>query len=102
MNVIVCGPDNRFLRRRYQRCPIDQCISEQVVRYELWHGPTVWCCKCGDSWGDGELLERPFLRGWRKDAVRDARRLWDRATYGPAPTLHELDPEMFPDEPVTV
>ena len=97
MSVVICRPDDRFLRRRYWRCPVCQCRTESVFRYELWHGVTIWCCRCGDSWGDGELLLRPFARGWRREATRRARRLWDQALFGPAPTMHELDPEMFPD-----
>jgi len=93
VTITICRPDNRFLRRRYWRCPIDECITEQVVRYEAWYGPTVWCCKCGDSWGEGGLHERPFARNWRRDAVRKARRLWDSATYGPPPSFEELFPE---------
>ena len=91
--ITICRPDNRFLRRRYHRCPVDECITEQVVRYEAWYGPTVWCCKCGDSWSGGELCTRPFARDWRRDAVRKARRLWDQATYGPPPSFTELFPE---------
>lgn len=93
--IVACLPDNRFLRRRYQRCPVDECITEQVVRFELWHGPTIWCTRCGDTWSDGEMLPRPLARGWRRTAQRAARRLWDLATYGPAPTLAELDPLFF-------
>ena len=93
MNVVVCRPDNRFLRRRYQRCPMCECTTEMVVRYELWHAPTVWCCRCGDSWSGGELHERPFRRGWRDEAVRRARQLWDLATYGEPPTLEQLEGE---------
>jgi hypothetical protein len=35
-----------------------------------WYG-TMWTClACGDQWADGELLERPFMRGWRWRNVR--------------------------------
>lgn len=95
MTVIVCGPDNRFLRRRYWRCTFCECITEQVVRFEVWYDATVWCCRCGDSWAGGELHARPWRQNWRRDAARKARRLWDRATYGPPPSLQEMDPELF-------
>lgn len=91
--IVVCRPDGRFLRRHYLRCPTDECITEQVVRYEEWYAPTIWCCRCGDSWDAEEgLRPRPFRRNWRRDAVRKARALWDRATYGPPPTLADFDP----------
>lgn len=90
-NVIVCRPDDRFLRRMYRRCSTCECITEQVIRYEEWYAPTIWCCRCGESW-DGEegRHERPFQRNWRHEAVRRARARWDRATYGPAPTLEDF------------
>lgn len=89
--VLVCWPDNRFLRRLYRRCPTDQCITEQVIRYEAWYAPTIWCCKCGDTWDAEEgLHERPFRRGWRREAARAARHLWHEATYGPPPTVDQL------------
>lgn len=92
--VVICRPDSRFLRKRYEYCPMDQCTTEMVVRHEGWYGVTTMCCRCGDSWTDGELHERPLRRGWRREAVRRYRRLWDLATHGPDPTALELFPEM--------
>lgn len=88
--VIVCGPDNRFLRRRIIRCPFCQCMREMVVRYEGWYGPTVMCTGCGDSWSDGERYQRPFRRNWRPDLVARYRALYAAATHGPAPSYEEL------------
>lgn len=82
--AVVCRPSDRFLRRRIIRCPFEERQQEMVIRFEEWYGPTVYCCGCGDSWSDGELMPRPFYRGWRHDQARRHRRLWDRATYGPA------------------
>jgi hypothetical protein len=95
VSVIICGPDDRFLRKRYLRCPMCECVTESVVRYELWHGATVTCLRCGDMWGDGELYPRPFRPGWRRDRITRGRKLWDLATHGPEPTLQEMDPVMF-------
>lgn len=99
--VIVCGPDDSFLRKRYLRCPMCECRTETVVRYELWYGSTVHCLRCGDSWCDGELHPRPFSPGWRRKSIARGRRLWDRATHGPAPSLHDMDPSGFPGDHVT-
>lgn len=99
--VTVCKASNNHLRRRIIRCPICERMREMVVRYEGWHGPTVMCTGCGDSWQDGELSCRPFERNWRKRSVEIYRRLWDIATYGPAPSYAELfgDPSPTPAEP---
>lgn len=91
--VMVCSPDNRFLRKRYLRCPMCECITEMVRRFDGWYGTSSMCCRCGDSWSDGELHERPFARGWRARAIRQHRALWDIATHGPDPTFEEMFPE---------
>lgn len=91
--VIVCRPSDEFLRKRYRRCPVCECTTEMVERHEPWYGRTVMCCRCGDSWSDGELHERPFARGWRARSVRRYRVLWMRAGHGPDPTFEELYPE---------
>lgn len=87
-HVVICLPAY-WLRREYTRCPVDECITEMVTRFEAWYDPVTWCTKCGDAWSGGELLERPFRRGWRAGAVRVARELWDQATYGPPPPSFE-------------
>lgn len=88
--VHIYWKSNRFLRKRYVRCPTDECITEFVVRFEAYHGDTWMCCKCGDSWSDEGLNYRPFERDWRKKAASYHRRLWDLATHGPSPTYDDL------------
>lgn len=90
--VMVCMANNNFLRKRIVRCPICQCKTEMVARYEAWYGTTLYCCKCGDSWCDGELYPRPFARGWRRAAVKKHRKLWDQATHAGPPPLEALYP----------
>jgi len=77
--VNLCGSGG-FPLRRIAVCP--NC--KQRRRFAgLDSGPyygAVWtCCACGDSWSDGERLERPFQRGWRVKAIADARDVWARA-----------------------
>jgi hypothetical protein len=92
--VKVNMADDRFLRKRIQRCPIDECMTEMAVRYEAYYGVTTYCCKCGDWWQDGELCPRPFARGWRKAQAKRFRRFWDQAVFGPAPSMQDLYPEL--------
>lgn len=48
-----------------------------------WYGITLTCCACGDTWSDGERLERPFLRGWRMKSAAKAKATWATAVrYG--------------------
>lgn len=88
--AIVCGPDNRYLRRRIIRCPYCECMREMVVRYEGYYDATVMCTGCGDSWCDGERYPRPFSRNWRKSSVARYRALYAIATHGPAPSFEEM------------
>lgn len=97
--IVICGVpvDNaETLKKRYLWCPTDECTTEMVVRDEGWYGLTKMCCKCGDSWSDGERLSRPFKPGWRAERVRKYRQLWDIATFGRFTVLDYL----FEDEDV--
>ena len=98
MSIHVCGHGYRNLRKRYLRCPSCQCITEMVTQDGGYWGFEVMCCRCGDSWMDGERAERPFERGWRKKAIEQHRRMWDIATHGPDPTARELFPELLDSE----
>jgi hypothetical protein len=88
--IHINRPDNRFLRCRILRCPFEGRKQEMVVRYEEWYLPTIYCCGCGDSWSEGGRVPRPFHRHWRRDRVREYRKLWDQATYGPPPHLDDF------------
>jgi len=47
--------------------------------FQEWYGTQWTCLACGDRWADGELLERPWRRGWRRDSVLSAMRYMDKA-----------------------
>lgn len=76
--VVVCSPP-AFLHRRILSCPVCKQRRRFAGREVAWYGITVSCCGCGDSWTDGERHERPFRRGWRKEAIAAAKRLWTEA-----------------------
>lgn len=86
---------DRFLRKVITYCPTDECITEMVARHERWHGTSLYCCKCGESWADEGRYPRPFRPGWRAKAVAYHRELWDRASHGPPPTMDELYPSEY-------
>lgn len=44
-----------------------------------WYGITLTCCACGDTWTDGERMERPFARGWRVKSAAKAKATWATA-----------------------
>jgi hypothetical protein len=64
-------PDTVALVRK--RCPTCERRRYFVMMHTPWYGVSGTCLHCGDSWEDGERLERPFVPGWRNRAIRDAR-----------------------------
>lgn len=54
-------------------CPNCECRRKMLAQFAEWHGWTVTCAHCGDRWEDGELVERPFERGWRKKSADRAK-----------------------------
>lgn len=60
-------------------CPTCAKATRFVEIHVPWYGWTSSCLRCGDSWQDGERLERPFARGWRPRAIEEARARYRRA-----------------------
>lgn len=76
MSVIVCRPQGMAVRR-IAHCPTCERRRRFAGLHEIWYGITWTCLACGDSWGDGMRMQRPFQRGWRAKSRRRARALWD-------------------------
>ena len=77
--VICSGPRN-VVRRHIARCWNCETDRRIVQVYGgAWYPSTFYCCHCGDGWGDGERLERPFARGWRQKSIRRAKQYWREA-----------------------
>lgn len=59
-------------------CPT--CKKQRFFLREMvdWYGLYDTCLKCGDRWGENELLDRPFCRGWRKESVDRAKKFYRR------------------------
>lgn len=67
-----------IVKIRVAYCPTCKARKRAVAAFEDWYGWTETCLGCGDCWTDGEMHERPFARGWRKQSVDSAKRLWER------------------------
>ena len=59
--IVVDGPTCKRPRRT-------------LAQFQEWYGWTITCAGCGDTWQDGERMERPFEPGWRRKAIEAARR----------------------------
>lgn len=77
MSLSICRPET-CVRLLYVDCP----TCKRRRRFTLWDtGYSYWsshmtCWGCGDSWSDGERMERPFARGWRRERMARARAAW--------------------------
>lgn len=73
-------------RRRLTGCPVCGITTAPVVRYipgSPYYADHFTCTCCGDSWSDGQLMERPFVRAWRQEAIRQATADWEDACECP-------------------
>jgi hypothetical protein len=78
--VTVCTPPRTLVRRRILTCWNCETKRRVAQVYQgIWYADHFYCCHCGDGWGDGERMERPFQRGWRERAIKAARGYWDQA-----------------------
>ena len=79
MTGAICG-GTAAMERRIRECPTEGKRRRFVVTAtSLWYSPTCYCLGCGDRWSDGERGSRPFARGWRQEAIAEAKRKWDAA-----------------------
>jgi len=66
----------------WARCPVCEHQAHLVGATQDWYDTTWTCCRCGDSWAGDELMDRPFVRGWRKHAISAAARKWWEVLLG--------------------
>lgn len=70
--VHIYAPQARYTAQVNHCSTCERPRRMLCASYE-WHGPRWTCAGCGDSWHDEGLEERPFVRGWRLDAIRAVR-----------------------------
>lgn len=75
--VTICSGPKGIVRRHLTRCWNCETRRRVVQVWQgMFYGSLFYCCHCGDGWGDGERMERPFQRGWRKKSIAAARQYW--------------------------
>ena len=77
--VHICRPAV-VTTRKVLRCPTCKQRRRFVVRSYVWYPTDATCTACGDTWAEGERLQRPARRGWRVEASAAAKRDWEQAT----------------------
>ena len=79
MTIIhISVPRYIIVKQPVHECPTCKTCRRFLLRVQPWYGADSTCLTCGDSWQDGERMERPFMRGWRKESVKHARAFWAR------------------------
>ena len=71
--VHICRAKTIYRVTRIVHCPTCERRRKMLYEYAEWYGATETCLTCGEQWGDGERLPRPFAPGWRKDNVAAAK-----------------------------
>lgn len=56
-----------------ERCPVCEKRTRHLVSMYAWYGDSHKCLNCGDEWRDGELMSRPFARGWRERSIANGK-----------------------------
>lgn len=76
----ICRPRTEWVLSD-KPCPLCGYDVGVMGMYQEWYGTAWTCLACGDKWMDGELLERPWRRGWRRDSVLEAAKHLDAARH---------------------
>jgi hypothetical protein len=79
-NIVICGSGGVRIQEHWTcpECKVDG--ARLLVRWPSsgYYGPLM-TCECGDEYGDGYRLERPFARGWRQKAQAKFEEDWPSA-----------------------
>jgi hypothetical protein len=74
LHIYAPAPDRVWIARGH--CPTCGKRRFFVFKHTPWYGADACCLKCGDRWSEGERLARPFCRGWRKDSIKRAKKMY--------------------------
>lgn len=73
MTLHICFSRKDEERVLISKCPTCKRRTKFYSWFQEWYGWHSTCLNCGDRWTDGEMLERPFERGWRKENILRAK-----------------------------
>lgn len=76
--IHVCVSPPTKMEKVRRKCPTCGATRTFLVIFYEWYGARMTCLACGDCWSDGEMLDRPFCRGWRDERVVLAKEKWAR------------------------
>ncbi len=76
LHVHAPQPDSFGISRNH--CPTCKRRTYMVWRHTPWYGHDHTCLRCGESWQDGQMCERPFAPRWRERSKKEARVIYRR------------------------
>lgn len=67
-----------YARKDKEKANVSYCPTCKKRRrfyswFQEWYGWTSTCTGCGEKWSDGEMHDRPFSPGWRKENIAYAK-----------------------------
>ena len=89
-HICAPAPIECTLMRGY--CSTCDRKSWAVSFYYEWYGPSATCLRCGESWNEEGMEERPFCRGWRQMSIDGAKSLWRRYRAAGVPLTWRYEP----------
>lgn len=80
-NIIACRGPRGIVRKVVDYCPTCDRRTPMVRVYDgAWYGFHDYCIACLDGWwSEGERMERPYARHWKRDRAKEIRAEWDAA-----------------------
>jgi len=76
MSSAICSGtlEKVWLEKGY--CPTCKKKRFFVRQMWEWYGLYDTCLKCGEKYFEGERMDRPFCRGWRKGNIDSAKKFY--------------------------
>lgn len=72
--LVICRPTITNRRVTISKCPTCKKKRQFFNWFQEWYGWHSTCTGCGEQWADGEMIERPFQRGWRELNIEGAKK----------------------------
>lgn len=71
--IHIHSPSITDRRVTEDECPTCKKKTTFYGWFQEWYGWHETCLECGEQWQEGEQLERPFERAWRKKNIEHAK-----------------------------
>lgn len=71
--IHICRAQTIGWKVTRRKCP--NCGKRRMLlEWFEWYPPILSCLNCGDRWSEDGRQERPFMRGWREQAIAELKK----------------------------